>query len=138
MPNESSASIRVGDEIDLTAGNVFKGTSKDKNLPYVMYIRKAERGFASVKMFIHNATECLNAQSVKVVKILDAVAAPRKAPNGNIYTEFKITADCEPKDILAEERKRTADEFEMFVNTEPKAEGGLFDKYTDGNELPFA
>lgn len=138
MANESTANIKVGDEFSLNSENVFKGNSREKNIPYIMVIKKAERGFASVKMFVHNATECLNAQSVKVTKIIDANCAPRKAPNGKIYTEFKITADCEPKDVLADERKKTADDFEMFVNTEDvKPDGGLFDKYSDGNDLPF-
>lgn len=138
MASDTSAIIRVGDEFLLFGENVYKGTSKEKDIPYIMVIKKAERGFSSVKMFIHNATECLNAQSVVVKKIIDANCSPRKAPSGKIYTEFKITADCEPKDVFVEERKRTADDFEMFVNNEPKAEGGLFDKYADGNDFPFA
>lgn len=138
MANESSATIRVGEEISLVGQNVYKGTSKTRNEPYVFVIKKAERGYASVKMFVANAKECLNAQRVKVKKIIDATAAPRKAPNGTIYTEYKITAECEAFDAYADERKKTSDEFEMFVNTDDaKPEGGLFDRYADGNDLPF-
>ena len=136
--NSSSVSIRVGEEFSLTGNGVHKGMSKTKDLPYIFVIKKAERGFSSLKMFIHNASECLNAQKVKVKKIIDVSAAPRKAPNGNFYSEYKITADCEPFDILADERKKTADDFEMFVNTDDvKPDGGLFDKYSDWNDLPF-
>ena len=132
----ASATIRVGDEFALNGDGVFKGFSKDRNLPYIFVIKKADRGFASVKMFIHNAEECMNAQKIKVKKILDASASPRSV-NGKFYTEFKITADCDAFDVYASERKRTGDEFESIVNSKAKPEGGLFDQYSDGNELPF-
>lgn len=143
MPTEngnasSSAIIKVGDVFDMRAEGIYKGQTK-KEFPYICVIKKAERGYSSVKMFVHNATECLNAQSIKVTKIIDATCAPKKGPNGKFYSEFKITADCEPKDVYAEERKKTGEEFEMFVNTaDDKPEGGLFDVYSDGNDLPFA
>lgn len=139
MANEASATIRVGDEFDLTAKDVFKGTSRTKGEPYVFVIKKAERGYSSVKMFVYNAKECLNAQKIKVKRIIDASCSPRKAPNGNFFNEFKITAECEAFDVFADERKKTSDDFEMFINTDDvKPDGGLFDKYSDGNSLPFA
>lgn len=140
MASDTTAIIKVGDTFSLTGEGVYKGVSKEKNFPYIMVIKKAERGFASVKMFVHNATDCLNAQSVTVKTIIDANCSPRKAPNGKIYTEFKITADCEPKDVFAEERKKTGDEFMDLVSSaaDAKPEAGLFDTYMDGNDFPFA
>lgn len=131
------ATIRVGDEFSLTGEGVYSGTSRKGN-PYICVLKKAERGFSSVKMFVHNVYECQNAQSIKVTKIIDASCAPKKSPNGKFYSEYKITADCEPKDIYKDERQKTSEEFEMFVNTDDaKPEGGLFDMYSDGNDLPF-
>jgi len=142
MPTENgnasaSAIIKVGDVFDMRAEGVYKGQTK-KEFPYICIIKKAERGYSSVKMFVHNATECLNAQSIKVTKIIDATCAPKKGPNGKFYSEFKITADCEPRDVYADERQKTSDEFESIVRSQgAEPEGGLFDMYSDGNDLPF-
>ena len=135
MAGETVAIIKVGERFDMA--NAVKGHTKDKGYPYILVIKQAEKGYKKIKMFVHNAQECWNAQSVTVKEILDCSVFGRKAPSGAFYDEVKITADCTPEDVYADERQKAGDDFEKAIGKEDKVEGGLFDQYIDGNELPF-